>query len=148
MAEEKRPGKKRRLRAPAETIREKATKAQETATQPPKRGWLRQTFSGFFWPLKMLGKGVGWLGHRPPLKQIGHGLRWFFSLRFMRFIGKLLGISFLINSWKDLKLVTWPTIKESRQLTFAVIVFSIIFGALIAVVDLGLDKLFKQLILK
>jgi preprotein translocase SecE subunit len=44
--------------------------------------------------------------------------------------------------------VTWPTWRESRRLTGAVILFSVIFGGLIAIVDYGLDKLFKQLLLK
>lgn len=147
MAEEQ-PRKKRRLRVPTETVREKATKAQESSTQPKKRGWFRQTLRGFFWPFRLIGRGLRWLSHRPPLKQLGHGLRWFFSLRLVRFIGKILGISFIISSWQELKLVTWPTAQQSRQLTFAVIVFSVIFGAIIAVVDLGLDKVFKQLVIK
>jgi len=96
----------------------------------------------------MLGKGLAWLGHRPPLKQLGHGLRWFFRLKVVRFIGRILGFSFVRGSWRELKLVTWPTKREGRRLTTAVILFSVVFGALIAVVDYGLDKLFKQLLLK
>jgi preprotein translocase SecE subunit len=142
------PKQKRRLRAPAETVREKAVKAQEAASAPTKGGAWRSFWRGVFWPIRMLGRGLAWLSHQPPLKQIGHGLRWFFSLRFMRFLGKILGISYVASSWKELKLVTWPNAKQSRQLTGAVIIFSIVFGALIAVVDYGLDKLFKQVILK
>lgn len=138
------PKKKRRLRAPSETVRERAVRVQETAGKPVKKGKVRRFFSFLKWPFK----GLAWLAHKPPLKQIGHALRWFFSLRFMRFLGKVLGISFIANSWKELRLVTWPTMKQSRQLTVAVIIFSVIFGALIAVVDYGLDKLFKQVILK
>ena len=44
-------------------------------------------------------------------------------------------------------MVTWPSGKQTRALTFAVIVFSIVFGALVALVDFGLDKLFKKVIL-
>lgn len=139
MAESESP-KTRRLRAPTETVREKAVKAQEVAVQPKKPSKLR----GIALPFK----GLAWLGHQPPLKQIGHGLRWFFSLRFMRFLGKILGLRYLRDSWRELKLVTWPSRKQSRQLTTAVVIFSIIFGALIAVVDLGLNKLFKEVLLK
>jgi preprotein translocase subunit SecE len=109
---------------------------------------VRVFFRGFFWPLVMIGKGFKWLSHRPPLKQIGHGLRWFFNLRAIRFIGRVLGLTYLRSSWQELKLVTWPTKREGRRLTTAVIIFSVIFGALIALVDYGLDKLFKQLLLK
>lgn len=109
---------------------------------------LRAFFRGFVWPLRMIGKGLAWISHRPPLKQIGHAFRWFFRLRAIRFIGRILGFSFVRSSWQELKQVTWPTRREGRRLTTAVIIFSVIFGALIAVVDFGLDKLFKQLLVK
>ena len=96
----------------------------------------------------MLGKGIAWLAHKPPLKQIGHALRWFFRLRAVRFIGRMLGFGYFRQSWRELKEVTWPTWREGRRLTTAVIIFSVVFGALIAIVDFGLDKLFKQLLLK
>lgn len=111
-------------------------------------GLVRVFFRGFFWPLKLIGQGLAWISHRPPLKQIGHGLRWFFRLRVVRFIGRILGLSFIRGSWQELKEVTWPTRREGRRLTTAVIIFSVIFGALIAAVDYGLDKLFKQVLLK
>jgi preprotein translocase SecE subunit len=91
---------------------------------------------------------VGWLAHKPPLKQIGHAVRWFFRLRAVRFIGRILGLGYFRRSWQELKHVTWPTRREGRRLTTAVIIFSIVFGALIAVVDYGLDKLFRQVLLK
>ncbi|MEJ0073050.1 MAG: preprotein translocase subunit SecE [Candidatus Saccharibacteria bacterium] len=109
---------------------------------------VRVFFRGFFWPLKMIGKGLVWISHRPPLKQIGHGLRWFFRLRVVRFIGRIIGFSYIRGSWQELKQVTWPTKREGRRLTTAVIIFSVVFGALIALVDFGLDKLFKQILLK
>ncbi len=109
---------------------------------------VRVFFRGFFWPLRMIGRGLAWLCHRPPLKQIGHGVRWFFRLKPIRFIGRLLGLGLLRSSWQELRQVTWPTKREGRRLTTAVIIFSVIFGVLIAVVDWGLDKLFKQVLLK
>jgi preprotein translocase SecE subunit len=109
---------------------------------------VRVFFRGFFWPVRFIGKGLAWVSHQPPLKQIGHGLRWFFRLKPVRFIGRMLGFSFMRGSWQELRLVTWPTKHEGRRLTTAVVLFSVVFGALIAVVDYGLDKLFKQLLLK
>ena len=138
------PRKKRRIRAPSETVREKAEKAQEIAAQPAKPSKKRRVARVFALPFR----GLAWISHKPPLKQIGHGLRWFFSLKFMRFIGKTLGFTYVRDSWRELKLVTWPSRTQSRQLTFAVIIFSVIFGGLIAVVDLGLNKLFKEVLLK
>lgn len=109
---------------------------------------VRVFFRGFFWPIRMIGKGLAWLSHRPPLQQIGHALRWFFRLRGVRLIGRIIGFSYLRSSWQELKLVTWPTRREGRRLTTAVIIFAVIFGALIAGVDYGLDKLFRQVLLK
>jgi preprotein translocase SecE subunit len=109
---------------------------------------VRIFFHGFFWPLRMIGKGLAWIGHRPPLKQIGHAIRWFFRLKAIRFIGRILGFGYIRGSWQELKQVTWPTKREGRRLTTAVIIFSVIFGAMIALVDFGLDKLFKQILLK
>ena len=108
----------------------------------------RVFFRGFFWPIRMIGRGLAWTAHKPPLKQIGHGLRWFFRLKFMRFLGRILGFGFFASSWQELRQVTWPTRREGRRLTTAVIIFSVVFGALIAVVDYGLDKLFRQVLLK
>lgn len=121
---------------------------QIEAQQEEDGGLVRAFFRGFFWPLRMAFRGLTWLAHRPPLKQLGHGLRWFFRLRAIRFIGRLLGFSFIRSSWKELKQVTWPSAREGRRLTTAVIIFSVVFGALIAIVDYGLDKLFKQLLVK
>jgi preprotein translocase SecE subunit len=63
-------------------------------------------------------------------------------------LGKILVPPYIRNSWKELKQVTWPNWKQSRQLTFAVLVFAVIFGAAVAIVDFGLDKLFKHILLK
>ena len=54
----------------------------------------------------------------------------------------------LRNAWAEVRQVTWPGRKETVRLTIAVLIFSIIFGSFIAVLDLGLDKLFKEVILR
>jgi preprotein translocase subunit SecE len=109
---------------------------------------VRIFFQGFFWPIRKIWKMLAWIAHKPPLKQLGHAIRWFFRLRPVRFVGRMLGFGYIRSSWRELRLVTWPTAREGRRLTTAVIIFSVVFGALIAVVDYGLDKLFKQLLLK
>ncbi|MCA9327509.1 preprotein translocase subunit SecE [Candidatus Saccharibacteria bacterium] len=60
----------------------------------------------------------------------------------------MLGFTYIRDSWRELRKVTWPSFRESLRLTAAVIVFSVIFGAIIAVVDFGLDKVFRQILLK
>lgn len=111
-------------------------------------------WAGFFWPVRLIGKGLkyvgkalAWISHKPPLKQIGHAFRWFFRLRAVRFIGRMLGFNYFRASWQELRQVTWPTRRESFRLMGAVIIFSIAFGVFIAVIDYGLDKLFKQILL-
>lgn len=132
------------------------------ALPKPKPKTLRETVSagdeeetmwsvfwrGFFLPVRLLWRGLAWLAHRPPLKQIGHGLRWFFTRTPVRFIARILGLRYLYRSFKELRSVSWPTFKESRRLTGAVILFALAFGIFVALVDFGLDKLFKQFILK
>ena len=116
---------------------------------------VKAFFGGFFLPFRLLGRalkqvwrGIVWLSHKTPLKQIGHGLRWFFRLRAVRFIGRMLGFGYIRDSAKELRGVTWPTFRESIRLTGAVVLFSVVFGTLIALVDYGLDKVFKQILLK
>ncbi len=116
---------------------------------------VRAFFGGFVWPFRLIGlslkklwQGIAWLSHRAPLRQIGHAFRWFFRLRAIRFIGRMLGFGYIRDSAQELRNVTWPTFRESMRLTGAVILFSVIFGALIAVVDYGLDKVFRQILLK
>jgi preprotein translocase SecE subunit len=75
-------------------------------------------------------------------------MRWFFTRRPMRFLGRMLGFGYVASSFREVRLVTWPSWKQSYRLTSAVIIFSIVFGGLIAAVDFGLDKVFKQIILK
>ena len=47
-----------------------------------------------------------------------------------------------------MKLVTWPGRKETRRLTMAVFLFALVFGAVAAIVDKGLDEIFKKTVLK
>lgn len=70
-------------------------------------------------------------------------LRAFRFLRFLRFLVP----PYFRNSWRELKQVTWPSRKETWQLTFAVFAFAIVFGVLVGVVDYGLDKIFKRILL-
>ena len=83
-----------------------------------------------------------------PLRPIGR-----FFIRVERFkpihwIGLVIVPRYFRNSAKELKMVTWPNRRETRRLTTAVLIFAIIFGVLIAIVDYGLDKIFKRILLK
>lgn len=52
------------------------------------------------------------------------------------------------ESWAELAKVTWPTRKQAIKLTVAVIVFSVIFAAFIALLDSLYSNLLQKLILK
>ncbi|MBI2592482.1 preprotein translocase subunit SecE [Candidatus Saccharibacteria bacterium] len=74
-------------------------------------------------------------------------LLWRLLRPFARPIGWLMP-TYFINSWREVKQVSWPNRRETWRLTLAVFVFAIVFGALIAGVDWVLDQGFKKVILK
>jgi preprotein translocase subunit SecE len=123
---------KRQVKNP-ETFRERALKATETSDKPKTTARLKQ---------------AGSKATNPVFKPIGVSARKFFAFKPVRLIGKVILPVYLRRSWHELRLVTWPSWKESRRLTFAVLVFAIIFGASIALVDYGLDKIFRNILLK
>jgi len=124
---------KRRVVKNPETFRERAIKAVEASEQPKRNNRVRQAVGRFSGPV---------------FRPIGRGLRTIFGLKPVRMLGRVVFPRYFRNSWAELRLVTWPNWRESRQLTFAVLVFAVVFGAAIAGVDWGLDKVFKQLLLK
>ena len=131
--------KKRIVKNP-ETFRERAIKASETGDKP-KRGAR----------LKTAGGKVASPVFQPVGKAFGKvfGLKIFRVFRKpLRLLGRVLLPRYFRDSWKELRLVVWPSWKQSRDLTFAVLVFASIFGAIVAAVDFGLDRLFKDVLLK
>lgn len=131
MAEDDAVRPKRRVVKKAETVREIAEKSvKNPVTKEP--GIIRLTLRYIGKPFVAIGRLLAKIGHKQPFKFIGH----------------VLWPAYFRNSWKELRQVTWPNRRESWQLTTAVIVFATVFGVLIAVVDFGLDKLFKQVLLK
>lgn len=134
---------KRKGTKSAQTIREKTKSLPKNA---PKTRRLQATASSASRPFKAGGRLV--------LRVIGP-LRFIlrpFKTRPVRFVGRFLASVLLLryvrNSWKELRQVTWPNRKETRQLTTAVFLFAIVFGALVTVTDFGLDKVFKKVLLQ
>lgn len=126
---------KRRLKAPAETVRERQTSAQTKANKPA--GRVRRILRPLGWPLRKIAAFKIWQG------------KWFKPFRFVgKWIGLILVPPYVRNSFRELKLVSWPDFRQSWRLTFAVLAFAAVFGAFIAGVDYGLDKLFKDILLK
>jgi preprotein translocase SecE subunit len=89
--------------------------------------------------------------HRAWFRPVRRFFGWLFGLSLwkpLKFVGHYIMPPYFRNSWRELKLVTWPNRKQSRQLTFAVIMFSVVLGVFVALLDLGFGKLFKEVIVK
>ena len=132
--------KKKRVVKDPETFRERAQKATVASDKPKashkaKSGILK-VLTPIFRPIWKLLKLVF---NRQPFKFIG---------KILKIIGRVIVPSYIRNSWKELRLVTWPSFTLSRKLTFAVIIFAIVFGAAIAGVDWVLNRIFKEILLK
>lgn len=127
MADEQTTKKTRRLKAPTQTVRERA---EQTATKDAKP--VSQRRSKIAKPFRATGRFF---------KKVFRPFR--FLRRPLRFLGKILGFRFIASSWRELRQVTWPDRRQTRRLTTAVLIFSVIFGAIVAGVDYGLDKLFR-----
>ncbi|HVS58907.1 MAG TPA: preprotein translocase subunit SecE [Candidatus Saccharimonadales bacterium] len=134
MAEVSKP-KRRRVR-PAPTVRERAEKAQAEASKPKRQKSSRvgKALKVAFKPLAFLGV----LGKFRIVQVLG---------KVFRFIGKILWPAYFRNSWRELRLVSWPSWKQSRRLTYAVIIFAVLFGGIIYGLDFGLDKAFRHLLI-
>src|SRR4051812_22554975 len=106
MAEEPANDKKRQVKNP-ETFRERAIKAGESDNQQ-RPGRIRRS-------AKLIVS---------PLKPVGRLLKRVFGLKPFRVIGRIIFPAYFRNSWRELRQVTWPNWRQSRQLTFAVLVFA------------------------
>lgn len=135
--------KKRRIRPAPETVRQKAEK---NVGKPEKPKRVRSAAKTAVSPVVWIGRFIGRL-----LRPFRFLLRPF-KTRPMRWLGRVLGkillIQYFKNSWKELKQVTWPSRKQTTQLTVAVFAFAIVFGIFITIIDYGLDKVFKRILLK
>lgn len=129
--------KKKRVLKKTETVREKATKKTEVA---PKTRRLHKATAQAKRPLSAARRLSGKEYH--PIKLPDNKLGRFLTKN------RRLMPSFFRDAWAELRQVVWPTRRETAKLTLAVFIFAISFGALIAIVDFGLDKFFHNLLLK
>jgi preprotein translocase SecE subunit len=129
----------RRVKNP-ETFRERALKATEASDKTGRTTRLKQAGGQLTSPvLRPTGLAMRRTLAFKPLAPL---------INILRLVGKVIFPVYLRRSWRELRLVEWPNWRESRRLTSAVLIFAIIFGAVIAVVDYGLDKAFKDILLK
>lgn len=117
------------------SVRETAEKQRAKEAKPRK---LKQTASGAVKPVRTalhFGKREYYIPL--PNNKVGRFLN-----KKRRFVPK-----YFRESWAELRQVTWPDRKTTIKLTIAVFVFSAIFMIMISVVDYGLTKLFRNIIL-
>lgn len=134
--------KKRAIgRKPEQTVRERSNQAPVV-----KKRLVRATAKRASTPFRAFGRLIAKIIR--PLRF----LLWPFKTRPAKFVGRTLAAIFFLryfrNAWQELKGVTWPTRKETWQLTSAVFIFAVLFGVVITAVDYGLEKLFKVVFLK
>lgn len=128
--------KKKRTVKKAESVRERTAKQAKESGKPSKRRLVASAASK---PIKGASKAGRKEFH--PIKLPDNKLGRFLSKR-VRFVP-----SYFRNAWTEIKLVEWPNARETTKLTFAVLVFALVIGALVYVLDLGLDKLFREVLL-
>lgn len=129
------PAKKKRILKKSETIRERSKKPAKQV----KTGRLHKVTKHVARPVKAAAK-IGKKEYYLPLPDTKVGN---FLNKRRRFIP-----TFFRASFQELKQVQWPTLKTTINLSIAVFLFAFFFGLVIALADYGLDKLFKQLIIK
>lgn len=139
MAEaEKKSAKKRQLKK-TETVRQRAERSVSTQ---PKRRHVKKAAGKLSSPAKAIWNGIRFVA-RPFAFLLTP-----FKTKPARFVGRILAsvllFKFFREAWTELRQVQWPTARETVRLTIAVFIFSLVFGAIIAATDYGLDKVFKK----
>ncbi len=126
--------KKRRVKNP-ETFRERAQKAVEAGNQPKSSARIKRAGNKATGPVR---RQIGRVYNSKPLAPLR---------KVLRVVGRVIFPKYFRESWQELKLVTWPDWPQGRRLTFAVLVFAVIFGVAIAGVDWVINKIFEHLLL-
>ena len=125
-----------------ETVRERSENTPVSKSRVRKVATTAKKASG---PLRAVGSVISKLTH--PFRFLLAP----FKTKPARFVGRILNkvllINYFMSAWKELRQVTWPGRKETRQLTLAVFVFATVFGLMVTLTDYGLDKVFKKVIL-
>ena len=127
--------KKKRVLKKSETVREKAVKKE----LPKKQRRLHKATTAVKKPVSAA-RELGKKEYHPiklPDNKVGN-----FMTKTRRVTPK-----YFREAWGELRQVTWPNARQTFNLTLAVFAFAIVFGVLIGVVDYGLDKLFRELLL-
>ncbi|MCA9347100.1 preprotein translocase subunit SecE [Candidatus Saccharibacteria bacterium] len=134
MAESK---KKLVVKRKRETVREKAVKSSAKKDKTPRIRKLADTAS------KTKGKVSGILSKEYTPFKTGDSKAGQFLGKSRRFTPM-----YFVESFRELKNVTWPDKKTTAKLTLAVFIFSFVLAAIVKGLDFGFEKLFRDVILK
>ncbi len=130
--------KKPRVRK-AETVREKTAKQSAKtlakANKQPKRR-VRRAAGRVAKPLARPLRFITAPFRTRPVRAVG------------RFLGRIFWPRYFRNAWKEVRLVTWPSRRDTIKLTFAVIVFAVVFGLAAAGTDFVLDKIIRRIVFR
>ncbi len=123
-----------------ETIRERnekvASKLEAKANKPPKRSRFKKFFAAIAKPFRLPARIISAPFRTRPMRIIG------------RVLGRIFWPKYFRNSWNEVRQVTWPDRRTTWKLTFAVIIFAVIFGLAAAGTDWVLDKIIKRIVFR
>ncbi len=126
--------KKKRVLKKTETVREKASKKE----LPKKPQRLSKATAVVKKPLRTA-RRIGAKEYHPiklPDNKIGRVLTQ----------KRKVTPNFFRDAWGELRQVSWPNRKETIKMTLAVFMFAIIFSILVGLLDFGLEKIFRELL--
>lgn len=128
------PLKITRLQKTPETIRERA--ARQSGEQPkPRDSRLK---AKIYRPLSTLRRVAQ--KEFNPLKMP--------ESRWGKLLGKRFNLipGFLVNAWRELRQVNWPSRRDALKLTLAVVIFAVIFAVFVQVFGYLFEKLIKYIL--
>jgi preprotein translocase SecE subunit len=123
-----------KIRKQATTMRDSAAKSRAKADKPKR---VRKAADAAKKPVSSVGTALTKEYHLVPQKNDGN----FFTK------SRKLTPGYFRSAWAELRQVTWPGRRETWRLVFAVFVFALVLGTVIAVLDYGLEKLLREVIL-
>ena len=138
MASEKTPEKsKPKLRVrKSVSQRDKAVKAQKKSDKPHR---VRRGLSAVKRPVAKIRRSAKQEYHLIRPRESGL-MGWLTKTRYWT-------PRYFRDSFAELKLVSWPGRKETWKMVLAVFLFSAVVGIIISLVDYGLEKLFREVLL-
>ena len=134
------PKRAKRLVKNPETFREKSLKASVENDKPGVATRIKSSGGKLTNPI--------WKPTKALFTKLNKVQPFKFIFKLFRWVGLIIAPRYVRTSWIELKQVTWPNRLKSRQLTSAVLIFAIVFGITVAIVDYGLDKAFRHILLK